>query len=67
MQRKPWRLTLRQASGSPAQGRTLHRKGSGDVFAVFFVSLCRGGSIAGSAATQSHSVDLCHLWTRIGR
>jgi len=42
------------ASGRPAQGRTLHRTSSGDVFAVFSVSLCLGGSIAGS-----------HLWTRI--
>ncbi len=33
------------------------------MFAVFLVSWCLGGSIAGSAATQSHSV---HLWMRIG-
>ena len=63
MQRKPWRLTLRQASGSPAQGRTLHRKGIGDIFA----SSCLGGSIARSTFAQSRSVHLCHLWTRIGR
>ena len=65
MQRKPWRLTLRQASGSPAQGRTLHREGIGDIFAVLFVSSCLGGSITRSTSTQSHSVHLGHLWTRI--
>jgi len=47
------------------KGPTLHRKGVGGVFAVFFVSSCRGGSIASKPSTQSHSVRLCHLWTRI--